>query len=206
MNLGDGVSRSTACEAAASSRLTASRIYDLFANVLDYPGPEVFAQVRDLAARLTVSNTGAAPIFEKFESGLQGMRLGELQELYTGTFDMRPDRTTNLGCHLLGEDVRRNLFMAQLKERMEARQIPMGCELPDHLSLVLQLLAAEGSEDEARTLIVDCLVPAVTRILSTFDESAGTNPYAQALRALLASLDADPVASPPSGSSGLAAG
>ncbi len=206
MKVDGSVSSFSACDAAASHGSAMSSIYCLFAGILDYPGPEISAQAHDLAARLAASSPGAAPTFEKFESGLQGMSLGELQELYTSTFDMRPDRTTNLGCHLFGEDVRRNLFMAQLKERMEAREIPIGHELPDHLSLVLRLLAEEKSEDEARTLIADCLVPAVTRILSTFEEGVGSNPYAQALQALLASLDADSVLRASSGSLNLAAG
>ncbi len=183
----------SAAGVAASHPLVASGIFGLFADVLDYPGPEISAQVHDLASRLATSNSEAVQVFEKFESGLNDMSLGEIQELYTSSFDMRPDRTTNLGCHLFGEDVRRNLFMAQLKERMEARRIPMGCELPDHLSLVLRLLTAEDFEDEARTLITDCLTPAITRILSTFEESP--NPYAHALQALLVVLSAGGTAS-----------
>jgi len=158
------------------------RIYSLFARVLDYPGNDISGQVKELAMKVGASNSEAAESLRKFQSELQAMPLGQVQELYTSTFDMRPDRTTNLGCHLFGEDVRRNLFMAQLKVRMEARHIVMGSELPDHLSLVLQLLATEDSEDEARTLIGDCLSPAVARILLTFEENP--NPYANALQAL----------------------
>lgn len=164
-----------------------NEVYVLFARVLDYP--ETSAEVSNLVARLDDVCSEAAQCLRRFESGLRGMTLGELQELYTSTFDMQPDRTTNLGCHLFGDDVRRNLFMAQLKDRMESRQIPLGCELPDHLSLILQLLAAEESEDEARTLVADCLTPAITRILATFKDGAHSNPYAHALQALLAALD-----------------
>jgi nitrate reductase molybdenum cofactor assembly chaperone len=200
MNVDSRFSNTAACKAPVRCAVASGRIYCLFADVLDYPSEEFFAQIHDLSTRLAAWNSEAAQLFEKFASGLRSLSLGELQELYTGTFDMRPDRTTNLGCHLFGEDMRRNLFMAQLKERMEARQIPMGCELPDHLCLVLRLLAEEESEDEARTLIMDCLTPAVTRILSTFEESAGTNPYAQALQALLAVLDRDKAVVASSGS------
>lgn len=178
--MGDPVSSAAAPEAGAL--WNASGIYSLFADVLDYPGPEIFRQARDLALRIAASDPEAAQTFEEFESALKSMRLSELEEIYTSAFDLRPDRTTNLGCHIFGEDVRRNIFMAQLKQRLESRHIPLGSELPDHLSLILQLLAAEDSAEEARALIEDCLAPAVARILSTFQDDS--NPYAPALRTL----------------------
>jgi len=188
MRVDDGVSNPAGCGSAASRPLIVNGNYTLFARVLDYPGEEVYEQVRELIAQGSSSNSEAIEPLRKFESGLTGKSLGELQELYTGTFDMRPDRTTNLGCHLFGEDVRRNIFMAQLKDRMEARHIRTGTELPDHLSLVLQLLAAQDSTDDAETLITDCLIPCVTRMLASFDQNGSSNPYTHALQALLTVL------------------
>ncbi|MGH9431191.1 MAG: nitrate reductase molybdenum cofactor assembly chaperone [Terriglobia bacterium] len=167
------------------------RVYQLFAKVLDYPTSETSSQVQALVSEIPAECPEAAELLARFYSACGGMTAGELQELYTSTFDMRPDCTTNLGHHLFGDDVRRNLFMAQLKERMEARRITIGIELPDHLSLVLRLLAAQDSADERQTLIADCLVPCITRMLQTFDPSGSDNPYAQALRALLLLLKKD---------------
>lgn len=160
-------------------------VYRLFAKALDYPTAETASEVRDLVSEISAQCSEAAELLRRFYVACDGMTAGELQELYTSTFDMRPDCTTNLGHHLFGDDVRRNLFMAQLKERMEARGIAIGAELPDHLSLVLQLLAAQDTTDETQTLIVDCLIPCITRMLSTFDPSGSGNPYANALEALL---------------------
>lgn len=185
-------------------RLMRTRVYTLFAKILDYPDAEVSSGTRDLISETVGVAPDAARLLENFERELSRRSLGELQELYTSAFDMRPDSTTNLGCHLFGDDARRNIFLAQLKERMEARQIPMGCELPDHLCLVLRLLAAEDSEEEARALIEDCLDPALTRMLSCFDP-AGGNPYADALRALLTVLrkEMEGVAAAPEAEDGL---
>jgi len=163
-------------------------IYSLFADVLDYPRAEVFSQVRELIAQIGASNSEAAELLEKFESQLNGMSLGQLQEIYTGAFDMRPDCTTNLGCHLFGEDVRRNIFMAQLKERMESHKVDTGTELPDHLSLVLRLLDKLTSEEEIQVLIDDCLIPGVSRILSVLNQTGARSFYAEAFEALLISL------------------
>ncbi|MGH9449637.1 MAG: nitrate reductase molybdenum cofactor assembly chaperone, partial [Terriglobia bacterium] len=109
----------------------------MFAKVLDYPTAETSSQVQDLASEIPAECPEAAELIERFCSTCDAMTAGALQELYTSTFDMRPDCTTNLGYHLFGDDVRRNIFMAQLKERMETRRVQLGNELPDHLSLVL---------------------------------------------------------------------
>ncbi len=162
-------------------------IYALFANVLDYPRAEVFAQVGRLATELG-QGTEAAELLQRFKVALSGMTLGELQEVYTASFDMRPDCTPNLGCHLFGEDVRRNLFMAQLKERMTGHKVDMGVELPDHLSLVLRLLDSLTDEDESLALVEDCVLPGVSRILSVLSQGSDSCPYADVLQALVISL------------------
>jgi nitrate reductase molybdenum cofactor assembly chaperone len=159
-------------------------IYCLFARVLDYPDEGFFGKLQELLLQLKGSDSEAAEFLGTLAEESESMTLGEIQELYTGTFDMRPDRTLNLSCHIFGEDVRRNLLMAELKKRMEARRMVVESELPDHLSLVLELEAREESDEEAQTLIADFLVPAVSHLLTTFTGEAETHPYARALQAL----------------------
>ncbi len=65
---------------------------------------------------------------------------------------------------------------------MEARQIPLGVELPDHISLVLRYLDVADEEDRL-CLIGDCLIPALSRIAAQFEQSG--NPYRCVLHALL---------------------
>ena len=86
---------------------------------------------------------------------LPGRSLGQLQEAYTNAFDLRPDCTPNLGYHLFGDDGRRGLFLAELKGRMEARGIPLGFELPDHISLLLRYLDA-AEEERALSSRIAC--------------------------------------------------
>lgn len=189
--MGNSFSNAVVLDLAAARSLAMRRIYHLFARVLDYPGTELSAQVQQLIQGISGVDSTAAELLSVFAVELEKRTLGETQELYTSTFDMRPDRTMNLGCHLFGEDIRRNLFMTELKKRMEAREVQMGSELPDHLSLVLELLGREDSEDESRTLIVDCLKPALTRIMSTFNGGGPKDPYAQVMQALLALIERD---------------
>jgi len=165
-----------------------SGIYALFASVLDYPAAGVFSEARELSRQIAANDSEAADLAREFETALSGMRLEQLQEVYTSSFDMHPDCVPNLGCHIFGEDVRRNIFMAQLKERMDRAQVPKGVELPDHLSLVLRLLDLLENKDEASALIEDCLIPGVAHILSALRQINGSSPYVSALQALLATL------------------
>ena len=159
--------------------------YALLASVLDYPGPETASQVRDCITELAAKHPEASKLIVDFEAERARMSLGQLQEIYTSTFDMRPDCTPNLGYHLFGNDARRNIFLAQLKERMQAQHIDIGTELPDHLSLVLRLLERQGSGAESHVLIHDCLIPAVSQMVEALDQKSSSNLYSNVLRALL---------------------
>src|SRR6185437_8143066 len=90
----------------------------------------------------------------------------------------------NLSYHLFGDDGRRGLFLAELKGRMEALGIGFGSELPDHLSLVL--LYMESAESDRPTLIEDCMLPALSRMVEVLAPTG--NPYQHVLRALLVVL------------------
>jgi nitrate reductase molybdenum cofactor assembly chaperone NarJ/NarW len=160
-------------------------LYTLFAEILDYPGPGISLQLKDVFSGLAAEHPEVAELIAKFQAEQARMSLDQLQELYTTTFDMRPDCTPNLGYHLFGDDVRRNVFMAQLKGRMESHHVAMGSELPDHISLILRLLDKEESEDEKQALVEDCLIPAISRILEVLDQSGTPVCYGNALRALL---------------------
>jgi nitrate reductase molybdenum cofactor assembly chaperone NarJ/NarW len=160
-------------------------VYGLFADILNYPGPETASQVRSCIDELAAENPEARELITRFEAEQARMNLGQLQEIYTGTFDMRAECTPNLGYHLFGDDTRRNIFMAQLKQRMDAHRVGTGSELPDHLSLVLRLLEEQDATDERLALIEDCLLPAISRMVEALDQRSSPDLYSSVLRALL---------------------
>lgn len=154
--------------------------YGLFAEILDYPVRPVAQAVADLAAQWTEARVPLGA----FQDCTAGLSLGQLQETYINAFDLRPDCTPNLSYHLFGDDGRRGLFLAELKGRMEASGMVLGCELPDHISLVLRYI--ERAEQERGPLIEDCMLPAISRMAGILDTTE--NPYKHALRALLSLL------------------
>ena len=159
-------------------------LYSLFADILDYPAHSIAQAVEDCAARLAVECPQACVRIVSFQNAITGTSPGQLQESYINAFDLRPDCTLNLGYHLFGDDGRRGLFLAELKGRMESSGLALGCELPDHLALLLRYM--EQDEKECRVVIDDCMLPAVSRMAGILD--SGENPYKHALRALLTLL------------------
>lgn len=162
--------------------------FALFSPIFEYPDKGVTAAARLCVAGLTGECPEAANLLAGFESAIAGMEVGAIQELYTATFDMRPDLTTALGYHLFGDDVRRSVFMAKLKGKLEMHGIDAGAEMPDHLPLVLRLAASEIDGEERQTLIREGLIPGLSRMRQVFGAADDGNPYRQALDALLTYL------------------
>jgi len=156
-------------------------IYALFADILDYPERSIAKSLGDCIGELTVIPEAHAHL-KDFQNSIADKSLGQLQEVYTNAFDLRPDCTPNLGYHLFGDDGRRGLFLAELKGRMESRGIRPGVELPDHIALLLRYVDV-ADEEERLPVIEDCLLPAVARMVEVLKPSG--NPYEHALSALL---------------------
>jgi nitrate reductase delta subunit len=159
-------------------------IYSLFADILDYPVKPIAKVMSDCAAELALECPEACVHMAAFQNAIAETSPGQLQEIYTNAFDLRPDCTSNLGYHLFGDDGRRGLFLAELKGRMEALGIALGSELPDHVSLLLRYM--HHVEQERCIVIEDCMLPAVSRMAEVLDSTE--NPYKHALRALLSLL------------------
>ncbi len=161
--------------------MTAS-IFELFAHILDYPEEHPCRAVEGCISALGREGAEAAALLGSFQAAVESMDLGELQETYTGAFDMVPDFSLNLGYQLFGDDWRRSTLMSELSERYRGRGLKTGNELPDHLCLILRFLAIEEGSERER-LMNECLVPALTRLSNGIDREG--NPYGTVLEALL---------------------
>ncbi len=161
-------------------------LYRLFADVLDYPGPQLAARIRDCASRLTPEFAEAADLLRRFHSFQAGVSLGQLQETYTSIFDMQPECTLSLGYQLLGDDWRRSILLFKLKEVYQAHNFEGGCELPDHLCVLLRFLATRPDSGKITELVDECMLPALSRIASSIQ--LGESPYRWLVQALLSWL------------------
>lgn len=151
--------------------------------MIDYPTAELRERVSECIARLQPLDSEAAELVRRFQSFVQETPEGELEEIYTSTFDLHAPCNLYVSHHLLGEDSRRGFFMAKLKEYYAAHEFSMEKELPDHLSVMLRFLSANEHDAEAGELISVCMLPALSKMLEAFD-SQKEHPYSTVLQAL----------------------
>jgi len=176
------------------------QVLRLFADILEYPTPDLAGQAKACADLLLAVNSEAAALLDRFRAFVEGASLSYLEELYTSTFDLQVVCYPYVGYHLFGESYKRGAFLARLNEGYRARGFSAGNELPDHLPVVLRFLAL-GEEGEAsvssaepftQTLVREGVIPAVKKMTQAFGDtctersrSNGDNPYGQVLQALL---------------------
>ena len=105
-----------------------------------------------------------------------------LEELYTRTFDLNPVATLEIGWHLWGEQYERGRFLADLREQQAALDIVAETELPDHLTVLLPMLARMRHPEALAAKIV----PAIEKILKPLEEHG--NPYRHLIAAARTAL------------------
>lgn len=154
-------------------------LYAALANLLEYPG----ADFLDKAGQALACSSGAIDArLQAFCSQAEQLGLTRLQELYIETFDLKAETSPYLGHHLFGEEIRRSLFMAQLRGRYRQLGIPDTTELPDYLANIFRFVAVLEAGQERAELVHDCLVPALERIVHALPPD---NPYTSLIQAIL---------------------
>ncbi len=157
--------------------------YGLFADILGYPGPLTGERIAELLTLVAAVDRTAARDLERFRESVAETAQTELEELYTRTFDMHPLCCPYVGHQLFGEEFRRGMFMALLREHYRLCGFDAGNELPDHLCVILRFLEGREPGEVERELVSDCLVPSLGKMVASL--GATENPYLQPLRALL---------------------
>ena len=120
--------------------------------LLLYPTPELRAALaavepRDLAG-LRRSRAAVEALLEHYATA----STGELDRLYTETFDFSKQRSLHLSYHLHGDSRQRGIALLRLKQAYEAAGFEfIGSELPDYLPLMLEF--ATLAPDAGRELL-----------------------------------------------------
>jgi nitrate reductase delta subunit len=158
--------------------------YAVIADLLDYPGADF---VDNIVRGLACGSGEARPLLQAFRDRVQTLGVDRLQEIYIETFDFHAETSPYIGHHLFGEEIRRNLFMAELRGRYHECGVVENSELPDHLANVLRFLGATKLSstqvsEERSELIYACLVPAIRHMLQAIKPE---NPYTPLLQAIL---------------------
>jgi nitrate reductase assembly molybdenum cofactor insertion protein NarJ len=167
----------------------APRTLDLLARVAAYPGDAIHGDATRCAEALAASHPGAAARLARFAAFARDRATAE--EAYTSAFDLAPLTSPYVGDQLFGESRERALLMAWLRELQRDAGVVASAELPDHVSEVLRLLAAELPSDVRADLAQDALVPSAGKMLAALE--GARHPYADVLGAVVDVLQAFPL-------------
>ena len=113
----------------------------------------------------------------------------ELQERFTRMFDLTPSTPPYLAYQIHGETYRRGDVMARLRALCRTHGVDEGGELPDHLGVVLKLIAAAPTDPDLLVLVRDELQPGLAKLIQVAEREEATNPYRAVLDAARAAME-----------------
>jgi nitrate reductase delta subunit len=162
------------------------QIYESLADLLEYPETGWEAQLEECRRLIAMENADAAIDFLRFYRDIAPLTLSGLQELYTRTFDLNPVCALEIGYHLFGENYKRGELLANLRETESPYSIGQQNQLPDYLPVLLRLVVRLADEELRRSLISDCMLPALAKMNEEMSKS--DNPYGDLLKAVRGAL------------------
>jgi nitrate reductase assembly molybdenum cofactor insertion protein NarJ len=187
-------------------------LYPRFAPLLRYPRADLDAALdAALAAFEAAGAAEASQALGRAATALRALDASAREELFLKTFELQAICCLEVGYTRFGEDYKRGMFLAGLKDEHRRAGHDCGDELADHLANVLELLPSLDAEVCAE-LAEQVLIPALRAMLDDFDEprlrarldalaARGElvlqealhfgNPYGELLRALALRLEAD---------------
>ncbi|PWF41766.1 nitrate reductase molybdenum cofactor assembly chaperone [Massilia glaciei] len=128
------------------------RHYAVLSALLQYPEPELLANLPALADLMADTPALQAPLLPLFDY-LGAGRLIDLQQQYVSTFDRNPSHSLHLFEHIHGESRDRGQAMVDLMEEYKKHGLHMtGDDLPDYVPLFLEFLDQQSADEAARLL------------------------------------------------------
>ncbi len=147
-----------------------------FATLLSYPGPALAPAARACAAAVGDAPDDAAALVAAFAAFVDATPPGRLEEIYTAHFELDASAPPYVGHHLFGESYKRSVFLFRLRAACRAAGVDPGGELPDHLTVILRLLAATGDEELRADLVEAALLPVLARLTGEQPTAAAAAP------------------------------
>ncbi len=162
-------------------------VFDHLSGLYEYP-TEAYAH-RLAACRQALDGEGDH--LKDFEDHCAGMNKGELEEMFTRTFDFDPKRALEVGWHIYGEEYARGALLVRLRSELREHSIPESRELPDHMTHVLILLGRlEGSD--ANELAGRYVLPAIDLLLAAIaDTDCPYEPLLKVTRSVVRAMHPD---------------
>lgn len=163
--------------------------YEPLADLLEYPEADWASRLAHCRLTLTPVNSPLAPAFDAFLEKVAAVPLTALQEQYTRAFDLNPVCPLEVGYYLFGEDYRRGVFLANLRETESPFELGQAHQLPDYLPVLLRLLIRLEDNELQSALRTDCLIPAVEKMEAALKKAGSL--YADLLAVVGAALKSE---------------
>lgn len=157
-------------------------LYECFAEILDYPQSNIRERIENCIREVQDQYSDVEKYITEFAQFVQSVELEKLQEVYTATFDLNPVCTLDIGYHVFGESYKRGTFLSGMQGMIREHGLGPITELPDHLTVILRLLARMEHDEDYDALIEFILSPSLGKMEKLFDTS--TNVYRNVLKAL----------------------
>ena len=148
-----------------------SHLLETLARAFEYPDSETASIARQGAGPLAGNHIALASAMWDLAVWLENTPRGEIEERYTGLFDLNPICTLNLGYHVFGDTYPRGELIAGLARELRLRGLNPGQELPDYLPTLLRLLARIQSPEDARLLLSGALLPGLNKAAEALRDS-----------------------------------
>ncbi len=153
-----------------------------FALLLSYPDHRMNEHTAACMAKLRPINLNAAAALEPFHRFVTANADWQIEEAYTGTFDLQSLCHPYIGYQLCGESQQRTLLMLKLRELYQRFDFTPGNELPDHLTEVLRFIGSINDRVCRLEIIRDGILPALAKMTLGLEDHE--RPYLTLLQAL----------------------
>ena len=117
------------------------QLLDSLAGLFAYPSEGFADKVAACRALADGRSPGRGDAIAGLEERTRGMSRGEVEEMFTRTFEINPVCALEIGWQIYGEDYARGALLVRLRQELREHDLPEITELPDHLTHVLPLLA-----------------------------------------------------------------
>ncbi len=174
-----------------------NEIYERLAQLVEYPGEDVLEVARASAYRC-IDIPDAAVALDRFCAWASSLDSRAREEQYIRTFEVQSRCCLEAGWHLFGESYKRGALLVKLRVAGREHHVPSSTELPDHLSVLLRLLARLGPDDDAHGLADEVILPALDKMVAALG-GKDPSPYHPVLDAIAHVLRHDFRIAPASG-------
>jgi nitrate reductase delta subunit len=159
-----------------------TKVLESVSRVLRYPDEQTMNGAEMLYVILQGEHADAAKDIADFGEFVEQHELWEVEEAYTRIFDVNTSCALEVGWHLFGEEYARGMFLVRMREELRKHGLPESKELPDHITHVLEVLAAMPA-DKAERFAKACVLPAALKMHEAIQKQ--DTPYARPISCLI---------------------